>query len=215
VALFVVAPCIADTVTAAVVVTTLLLMAKVAELLPAAMCTYATPGTTAVLLAASSTSIPPVGAAALRVIVPVAELLPTSDVGETVSEAMVTDSGCSVRGADWLVEPVVPVSTTEVVDTTGAVISVLDDPDRFGFGIVNPPPGIPASVGLALVTAIHTPLAGRYWLVPVTVACAVVLFPPVTAVGVMENAAIPGGMIVSVVETRLTQLSSVAFTVVC
>src|SRR5215212_5787610 len=80
----------------------------------------------------SSISSPPAGAGFVRVIVPVAALLPTSDVGVIASEASVTAGGWSVTTD----ERVMPL---RVAETTAGIAGVTSKLTRSGGRIVRVP----------------------------------------------------------------------------
>ena len=89
-------------VTAVVEVTALVVAVKVAVVAPAATVTDAGTWAAAVFELVSVTTAPPVGAAPLRVTVPVDEVPPTTEAGLTLMPLSATTGAVTVKAAVWL-----------------------------------------------------------------------------------------------------------------
>jgi len=172
-------------VTDAVAVTAVVVTVKVADLEPAAMVTLA--GTvTPVILDASFTTIPPVGAIPFRVTVPVADVPPTTEFGETVTPVSVGGAMARVAVFD------VPLAVAVIVGLLAAVTAIvvmlkvaLDVPDAT---VIEP-----GTVALELLdesaTVIPPDGAG-----PFNVIVPTELLPPTTEAGFNPSDAIAGGL---------------------
>ena len=116
-----VTPYVPEIVTEVFAVTGVVVMVKVADRAPAAIVTLAGTCAADVLLLLKVTTAPTVGAAPLRVTVPVELLPPTTEVGDRVTEDK--DAAVTVSVAFVLV-PRVAVTTEVVVEATPNVVTV-------------------------------------------------------------------------------------------
>jgi hypothetical protein len=116
-----VTPNVPDIVTVVFTVTGVVVMVNVADRAPAAMVTAAGTCAADVLPLLNVTTAPAVGAAPLRVTVPVELLPPTTEVGDRVTEDK--DAAVTVSAAFVLV-PRVAVMTEVVVEATPNVVTV-------------------------------------------------------------------------------------------
>jgi len=182
-----VTPYVPEITTEVLLDTTLVVIVKVAELLPAGMFTDGGTCAAEILLLCSVTNAPPPGAAPVRVTVPVALFPPTTELGLLVREDK--DAVFTVRVALRLV-PYVPVITADVLAATTLVVTVKVA-DTLPAATVTDG-GTCAAEVLPLCNVTIAPPAGAA-LVSVTVP--VELFPPTTEVGLnaSEDRA-PGAM---------------------
>lgn len=165
--------------TAVTLVTELVVAVKVVVVDPVATVTLAGTCTAAVLLLVSEIVAPPVGAAPLRVTVPVDEFPPVTLVGFSVTDDNDTEApGFTVSVA--LLEPLlyVPVIVTLVTLATELVVTV-------NVAVVDPAAtltliGTCAAVVLLLVRETLAPPVGA---APLSVTVPVDELPPVTLVG--------------------------------
>jgi hypothetical protein len=118
---FALVPSVAVMLAVVVAETASVVTVKVAEVFPAVTVTFAGTVAAAVLPLASDTEIPPVGAAPLRVTVPVALFPPTTLVGFSVT--LDTDGGFMVRVA-FALPPRVAVTVAVATAATGWVVTV-------------------------------------------------------------------------------------------
>ena len=179
---------VAETVTVVFVPTATVVTVKVAVVAPAATVTLA--GVVADgLLSDRVTTVPPVGAAPVRVTVPVEELPPVKVLGLMVT--LESTPGLIVRMAFWV--PLnVPVIVAEVTLPTAAVFTE-------NVAVV-PPPGtvtLAGTVAAALVLDSDTtaPPAGAALL---SVTLPVEAFPPIRLAGLRVRLESTGGLMVSV-----------------
>jgi hypothetical protein len=188
-AVLTVLPCVAEIVTLVEVETEVVATVKVADVAPATTVTL--DGTLAVeLLEARPMTAPPAGAALYNVTVPVAEVPPSTDVGET--DTPLKPSGLTASVA-VLVDPFSVaeiVALLEVVTEVVVIVKVAEFAE-------------PATVTLEGTVALELPEerlttipAGGAALESVTVPIADV--PPVTAVGDTDTPVSVGAVIVSV-----------------
>ena len=174
------------------VATAVVVIVKVADVDPAATVTLEG-GTALVLLDDNVTGIPPVGAGPVSVTVPVEDVPPTTDVGETVR--VLGTGGVIVRTAVAEVLLAVAVIVAAVDAATG-VVAMVNEP------VVAPAATVTFAGGTALVLlderVTTKPPEGAG---PLSVTVPVDDVPPTTDVG--DNVSVPGtgGVIVSVAVT--------------
>ncbi len=125
VAFLVTPPAAPEMVTVEVAVTVLVVTVNDAVVAPAGTVTLAGTVATEVLLLLSVTAVPPDGAGALSVTVPVEELPPFTLVGLRASEEIATPAaGVTVSVAVWVTEPNVAEIVTATVAETFFVVTV-------------------------------------------------------------------------------------------
>jgi len=159
--------------------TGVVVIVKVADRAPAAIVTLAGTCAADVLLLLNVTTAPAVGAAPLRVTVPVELLPPTTEVGDRVTEDK--DAAVTVSVAFVLI-PRVAVTTEVVVEATPNVVTVKVA-DVLPADTVTLAGTLAAAV-LLLVRLTETPPTGA---APVRVTVPVEGLPPVTLVGFKET----------------------------
>ena len=171
--------------------TGVVVIVKVALVAPAAIVTLGGTCAAAVLLLCKVTTAPPVGAARVKVTVPVELLPPTTDVGLNVSEDK--DAGAvTVSVALWL-PPSVPVITDDVLLATALVVTT-NVADVLPAATVTED-GTCAAAVLLLCRVTTAPPVGA---APFSVTVPVELFPPTTEVGFSERADRVAALTVSV-----------------
>ena len=168
---------VAVIVTRACIVTGMVLTVKAAVDLPPAIFTAAGV-VAALLLLASVTDNPPLGAGAVRLIVPLAEMPPLTVAGITLM--LSKDAGFIVSVAVAAVEPTVPVMIAVVVVDT-ALVSTENSPDEAPFEIRTDAGTAAAVEPLESVTVIPPSGAG-----PLSVTVPEDVPPPVQIDGVSE-----------------------------
>lgn len=166
--------------------TALVLTGNAALVAPAATVTLDGTVATLVLLLESVTTAPPVGAAPLKVTVPVEDCIPpTTLVGFTESEESVGaggGAGVTVSEADLVTPPYVPEMLTVVDAATAFVLTI-------NVALVAPAAtvtldGTVATLELLLESVTTAPPEGA---APLSVTVPVEEFPPVTFVGLTET----------------------------
>ncbi|HEV8636851.1 MAG TPA: hypothetical protein VG370_21745 [Chloroflexota bacterium] len=105
--------------------TALVVTVNVALVAPAAIVTLAGTLAAAALLLESDTAAPPLGAAALKVTVPVEELPPTTLVGLTVTAASAADGGGATGGSTVNATDLEPVGIVAVIVTVFDALTEL------------------------------------------------------------------------------------------
>ena len=179
----VVPPSVAEMVTEVDAVTELVLTVKVAVVAPAGTVTLAGTVAMLVLLLESDTTVPPLGADALSVTVPVEELPPVTLVGLRPSEVSVGPAG-GVTVSEAV--RVVPLSVAEMVTEVDAVTELVL---TVKVALVAPPAtvtlaGTVATLVLLLESDTTVPPVGAG---PLSVTVPVEELPPVTLVGLRPS----------------------------
>jgi len=186
--------------------TGVVVMVNVADLAPGAIVTLAGTCPADVLLLLNVTTAPTVGAAPLRVTVPVELLPPTTEIGDRLTEDK--DAAVTVSVALVLV-PRVAVTTEVVVEATPNVVTVKV-PDVLPADTVTLAGTLAATV-LLLVRLTETPPVGA---AAFSCTVPVELFPPTTLVGFSDTEDTPIAGLTVIVAFALPPKVAVMLTVV-